>query len=110
MLSVNLATLPEISFAPQSASEIEAAILRRYEEIRQTTLQPGDPERLFLESLAYFVAVQNAVINFTGRQNLLAYATGAHLDHLGAPMGVACVLLAADLSCSESLQDEAALK
>ncbi len=88
-MSVNLATLPEINFAPQSASEVEAEIITRYEQIRGVTLQPGDPERLFLESLAYFISVQNAVINFTGKQNLLAYASGAHLDHLGAPMGVA---------------------
>ena len=87
--SVDLSKLPDISFAPQSAAEVEAEIITRYEKIRNLTLQPGDPVRLFLESLAYYISVQNGIINFTGRQNLLAYATGGHLDHLGAPMGVA---------------------
>lgn len=84
-MSVDLTKLPEIEFAPQSAAEIEAQVITGYEKALGRTLQPGDPERLFLESLAYFIAVQNAVINFAGRQNLLAYATGGHLDHLGAP-------------------------
>ncbi len=88
-MGVNLATLPDISFAPESAAEIEAQVITGYEKALGRTLQPGDPERLFLESLAYFITVQNAVINFAGKQNLLAYAMGGHLDHLGAPMGVA---------------------
>ena len=44
--------------------------------------------RLFLESLAYVISVQNGLIDLAGKQNLLAYARGGHLDHLGAPMGV----------------------
>ena len=89
LTSVDLAKLPDISFAPQSAAEVEAEIITTYERLRNVTLQPGDPVRLFLESLAYYITVQNGIINFTGRQNLLAYAAGGHLDHLGAPMGVA---------------------
>lgn len=69
MMSVNLATLPEINFAPQSASEVEAAIITRYEQIRGVTLQPGDPERLFLESLAYFISVQNVAWGNCYRQD-----------------------------------------
>lgn len=87
-MPANIATLPDINFAPQSAQEIEASIITHYEKAAGLTLQPGSPERLFLESLAYFVAVQNANINFAGRQNLLAYATGGHLDHIGLMMGV----------------------
>lgn len=86
--SVNLAALPEVSFATLSASEIESAVLTAYERQAGVTLQPGDPVRLFLESLAYLVSVQNQLIDLAGKQNLLAYARGAHLDHLGALMGV----------------------
>lgn len=89
MTSVNLSSLPEISFSPQSASEVESEILTTYERIAKVTLQPGDPVRLFLESLAYYIIIQNGLIDIAGKQNLLAYATGGHLDHLGAPMGVA---------------------
>lgn len=87
--SVNLDYLPEISFSPQDASETLAEIIASYEKLASTTLQPGDPVRLFLNTLAYRVSVQNGVIDLAGRQNLLAFATGGHLDHLGALMGVA---------------------
>ena len=85
---VNLALLPEARFAETDVAAVEASVLAAYEGLTGTTLQPGDPVRLFLESLAYVVGVQNAVIEQAGRQGLLAYATGAHLDHLGALMGV----------------------
>lgn len=88
-MAVNLAALPEISFAPQNAAEVEAEVLTTYEQIARVTLQPGDPVRLLMESLAYDVIIQNGLIDNTGKQNLLAYATGGHLDHLGALMGVA---------------------
>lgn len=86
--SVNLATLPSVSFAPQEASEIESQILTVYERIARVTLQPSDPVRLFLESLAYVITIQNNLIDLAGKQNLLAYAVKGHLDHLGALMGV----------------------
>lgn len=88
MSSVNLAALPLISFAPMDSSEIESTVLSAYEKLSGITLQPGDPVRLFLESLAYLINVQNGLIDLAGKQNLLAYASGAHLDHLGALMGV----------------------
>ncbi len=87
MSSVNLAALPHVSFAHADAAEVEAAVLTVYEGLTGLTLQPGDPVRLFLESLAYTVSVQNQLIDLAGRQNLLAFAQGAHLDHLGALMG-----------------------
>lgn len=88
MTFADLSGLPSVSFAPQSAGETETAIITAYEAIAKTTLQPGDPVRLFLESLAYLISVQNGLIDLAGKQNLLAYARGGHLDHLGAPMGV----------------------
>lgn len=84
----NLSALPSISFAEGNAANIEASVISTYERIAGVTLQPADPVRLFLESLAYVITVQNNVIDLAGRQNLLAFASGAHLDHLGALMGV----------------------
>lgn len=89
MTSVNLATLPEVHFASANAAEIESQVIASYEQASGITLQPGDPVRLFLESLSYLISVQNSLIDLAGRQNLLAYAQGAALDHLGALMGVA---------------------
>lgn len=88
MISASLKTLPDVHFADPDAGALETAILAAYERLAGVRLQPGDPVRLFLESLAYALSVQNGIIDLAGRQNLLAYATGAHLDHLGAPMGV----------------------
>ncbi|MDE6735812.1 MAG: baseplate J/gp47 family protein, partial [Desulfovibrio sp.] len=88
MSSPNLAALPAISFAPGDAADVEAAVISAYERLAGVTLQRADPVRLFLESLAYVITVQNNVIDLAGKQNLLAYASGGHLDHLGALMGV----------------------
>lgn len=88
MTSVDLSALPDISFASLDTRQVEAAVITAYERLTGVTLQPADPVRLFLESLAYVVNVQNQLIDLTGKQNLLAYAQGAHLDHLGALMGV----------------------
>lgn len=75
--------MAEILFADIDSRDVESAVLTAYESIAQTTLYPGDPVRLFLESLAYTIALQNNVINLAGRQTLLAYATGGHLDAIG---------------------------
>ena len=79
----------EILFADVETAGVETAVLTAYEKIARTTLYPGDPVRLFLEALAYTIALQNNVINLAGRQNLLAYAGGDHLDHLGMMVGTA---------------------
>ena len=78
--------LPSVSFAPLDAAAIERDVLTTYERIAGVTLYPGDPVRLFLESLAYVLSVQNNLLDMAGKQNLLAFASGAHLDHLGALM------------------------
>lgn len=72
--------MSEISFADLDPASVEAAVLTGYERIAETTLYPGDPVRLFLESLAYVLTIQNHVIDLAGRQNLLAFAQarGAH--------------------------------
>lgn len=72
----------------RTPQETENNIIKRYEELAGTTLYPADPVRLFLKSLAYTLSVQNAVIDYAAKQNLLAYASGLHLDHLGELMGV----------------------
>ena len=86
--SVDLRALPAVTFAPLSTSEVEASILTSYEGLTGVSLQPGDPVRLFWSPWPV-VSVQNRLLNLAGQQGLLAYAQGAHLDHLGALMGVA---------------------
>lgn len=79
----------EIYFTDVDTANVEQSVLTAYERIAETTLYPGDPVRLFLESLAYTIALQNNVINLAGRQNLLAYAVGGHLDYIGMMVGTA---------------------
>lgn len=80
--------MSELLFANLDIADVEESVITAYERIAETTLYPGDPVRLFLEALAYVVAIQNQVIDLAGRQTLLAYAKGAHLDHIGLLMGV----------------------
>jgi phage-related baseplate assembly protein len=77
----------QLSFADLDIASVESSVLTAYERVAETTLYPGDPVRLFLESLAYIMAVQNSVIDLAGRQNLLAFAAGAHLDYIGMMVG-----------------------
>ena len=85
---MELANLPEIEFAAKSAANIEAAVITMYETISGRTLAAGDPVRLFLESVAAIIVQQRALIDYTGKQNLLAYAAGDNLEHIGALVGV----------------------
>lgn len=85
----DLKKLPAVSFAPLDSARVEREIFRDYEMRTESTLYPGDPVRLFMDSLAWAATVQNHLIDLAGRQNLLAFASGANLDHLGALMGVA---------------------
>ena len=44
--------------------------------------------RLFLESIILIIIQQRNFIDFSAKQNLLAYASGSYLDHIGAMLGV----------------------
>lgn len=79
---MNREFLPEIVFCETDTAKVEAAIITQYEEITSKSLYPGDPVRLFLEGVAFLIAQQNSLIDFTGKQNLLHYAWGDYLDHL----------------------------
>lgn len=93
--------MPEILFADVDSASVEDAVIRAYEQIAQITLYPGDPVRLFLESIAYTLARQNNVINLAGRQNLLAYATGSHLDYIASTANITASLLGSDVEDDE---------
>lgn len=82
-----LESLPEIVFVDADASKVEQSIIGEYERITGRTLATGDPVRLFLLTIASVVILQLNKINETGKQNLLRYANGDNLDHLGALVG-----------------------
>jgi phage-related baseplate assembly protein len=81
------AELPEILFAEEDAAAIQQNVITIYEGLSGRTLQPADPVRLFLSSLAAVIVQQKVLINQTSKANLLRYASGTLLDHMGAFQG-----------------------
>lgn len=83
-----IAGLPDITFANKDEATVKSEVIAGYEAASGRTLANGDPIRIFLESIAAIIVQQRALIDFTGKMNLLAYASGDYLDHLGAFLGV----------------------
>ncbi|MCL6479552.1 MAG: baseplate J/gp47 family protein [Peptococcaceae bacterium] len=83
---IDLKSLPQVEFAAKDVNQIETDIIVTYEGISGRTLAPGDPVRLFLKAIAQIIAHQRVLIDYSAKQNLLAYAEGDFLDHLGALM------------------------
>lgn len=85
MTSYNeLMHLNDVNFTDTDAKKIERQIIDDYQRIAKTVLYPGDPIRLFLTTLAYRIAQERSIYNIAAQQTLLRYATGLHLDHIGA--------------------------
>lgn len=79
-----LMLLDDVDFTDTDAKKIERQIIDNYQRIAKTVLYPGDPIRLFLTTLAYRISHERSIYNIAARQTLLRYATGLHLDHIGA--------------------------
>ncbi len=79
--------LPDLHFCDTDPAGIEKKLFSLYEQMTGRTLAPGNPERLFLETVATVLAMQRVIIDESARSQLLAYAAGASLDHLGAWVG-----------------------
>lgn len=76
--------LKEIYFCDIDTTSVERAIFDTYEQTTGRKLYPGNPERLFLEAVAYVIAQQRFLIDYAAKMNLLSYAQGEYLDHIGA--------------------------
>ena len=83
-----MAQLPDITFINKTAADVEAEVMAAWQAASGRTLAPGDPVRLFLLSQAAYISQLIELVNAASKQNLLAYATGGHLDHLGAFLGL----------------------
>lgn len=80
--------LPEVTFVERDTGKIAAALITQYQGLTKTVLYPGDPVKKFLEAIAAKLAQYNVILDYTGKQNLLRYAVGGFLDHIGAMLGV----------------------
>lgn len=89
----NLNNLPSITFAEKDASIIEAEIIDQYEETSGVILADADPRKKLLQSEVPIIAGQRNVIDKAAKRNLLAYADGDYLDHIGIMVG--CIRITA---------------
>lgn len=80
----DLPVLPDIQFADRDPQAVIDNVIGTYEEITGRTLAEGDPVRLFLLSICYVISSERANVDRAGKNNLLYYAAGDYLDHLGA--------------------------
>lgn len=85
---MTLADLPELTFATADPEEMALEIVGTVEELLQRKLERADPLRLFLRGVEAIIIQQRLLINELAKQNLLAYATGINLEHLGVLVGV----------------------
>lgn len=84
MCSLDLNSLPEPSFVERDAAAVTAEMVAMFEAMTGRTLYPAQPERVEIDLVAYREMLLRIGIQAAARQNLLAYATGMHLDHLAA--------------------------
>lgn len=79
--------LPEINFAVKPVEEIESSVVALYESMTGRNLTRSDPVMLFLKTVAALLVQMRVLINETGKQNLLAFATDGNLEHIGVLVG-----------------------
>lgn len=80
--------LPEIDFVEVDPEMLEVAAVTKFEELQKVSLDKGDPRRKFLQAVTFVLSMVANNIDFTGKQNLLAYAENDFLDHLGVKQNV----------------------
>lgn len=84
---MELKNLPDITFAESDPQTIEGNIITTVEGLLGRKLARADPLRLFLRGIEALIIQQRILIDATAKQNLLAFATGEYLDHIGALTG-----------------------
>ena len=84
---MKLSVLPDIDFVSAKKTIIESQVIKMYERITGRELARGDPVRLFILTIVNTIILLMNKINYTGKQNLLSYATGNNLDNVAAMMG-----------------------
>jgi phage-related baseplate assembly protein len=80
--------LPDVNFVDVDVEELESIGVGQFESLMNTSLSDADPRRKFIQSVAYLAALIVNNIDFTGKQNLLAYAVDDYLDQKGEDRNV----------------------
>ena len=85
---MKLTEYPELTFARADPDDLDLEIVTTVEGILGRKLARADPLRLFLKGVEAVILQQRLLIDECAKQNLLAYATGSNLEHIGALVGV----------------------
>lgn len=72
----------EHQFVSADTEKIISGLISIYEELTGRTVNPADPERLFILYIANLYTLLCARINYTGNQNIPSRADGENLDGL----------------------------
>ncbi len=78
----------DIRFTITNPQHYEQELIKAYERITNRTLYPADPERLLLDVIVYVSSLLAFKIDYSAKQNLLAYAEGQYLDALAEFYGI----------------------
>lgn len=72
----------QYQFIPTDPDDIVEWMAAKYEALTGVTVQPGSPERLFIQWAAAVVIQERALANYAANQNLPSRAEGKNLDAL----------------------------
>lgn len=84
---MGLKNLKELTFAAADPAEMEVNVLTTVEALLKRKLARADPLRLFLLGVEALLIQQRLLIDHSAKMNLLAYAEGDFLDHIGVLVG-----------------------
>lgn len=83
-----MTNLPRPDFIDRDPQQVETEAIALYEETTDKKLYPAQPERLLLDVLSFRETLVRLAIQDAAEQNLVNYARGVNLDHLGALLAV----------------------
>lgn len=85
---INVASIKEPVFVESNWDTINRELISAYENTAGVKLSKGQLEAILLSIFAYRENLLRIIMQETAKQNLLAYAVGEKLEHLGALLGV----------------------
>ena len=77
----------EYQFVSTDTEELVSLMVSMYEKLTGQTVQPGSPERVFIQWISSVIVQERVLNNYTGNQNIPSRAEGANLDALGELYG-----------------------
>lgn len=83
-----MSSLPRPDFVDRNPQQVEQDLVQEFESLIGRVIYPAQPERLLINLIAYRETLVRLAIQNAGEQNLVNYATGNHLDQLGAFLDV----------------------